>query len=157
MSPLTCLLSSSRVQTPMVASQFLEGVIASPCPKCRRACLGNGSVHSLLSRRHRGYISQPLFEELYQRGLQLVTKARKNMKQRLVKLIDKILLRKRAILESVNDQLKNICQIEHSRHRSGWNFLVNLLAGRIAYTYQPKCPSLDLQPKGLSALPPAIF
>ncbi|MEP0898667.1 hypothetical protein NDI36_29785, partial [Leptolyngbya boryana FACHB-1624] len=46
---------------------------------------------------------------------------------------------------------------EHSRHRSCWNFLVNLMAGLIAYTYQPKLPSLDLQPKGLSALPPAIF
>jgi hypothetical protein len=105
----------------------------------------------------RGYISQKLFDQLYQRGLQLVTKARKNMQQRLVKLIDKILLRKRSIIEPVNDQLKNICQIEHSRHRSGWNFLVNLLAGLIAYTYQPKLPSLDLQPKGLPALPSAIF
>lgn len=105
----------------------------------------------------RGYISQSLFEQLYDRGLQLVTKARKNRKPRLVKLIDKILLRKRSLIESVNDQLKNICQIEHSRHRSGWNFLVNLVAGLIAYTYQPKLPSLDLQPKGLPALPPAIF
>ncbi|MEP0919583.1 hypothetical protein [Leptolyngbya sp. FACHB-17] len=42
-------------------------------------------------------------------------------------------------------------------HPSGWNFLVNLLAGLIAYTYQPKLPSLDLQPKGLPAPPPAIF
>jgi hypothetical protein len=58
----------------------------------------------------RGYISQPLFEELYERGLQLVTKSKKNMKQRLVKLMDKILLRKRSVIESVNDQLKNICQ-----------------------------------------------
>lgn len=79
------------------------------------------------------------------------------MKQWLVKLIDKILLRKRSIIETVNDQLKNICQIEHSRHRSGWNFLVNLLAGLIAYTYQPKLPALDLQPKGLPVLPSAIF
>ena len=105
----------------------------------------------------RGYVSQKLFAELYERGLQLVTKAKKNMKQRLVKLMDKILLRKRSLIESVNDQLKNICQIEHSRHRSCWNFLVNLIAGLIAYTYQPKLPSLDLQPKGLPALPPAIF
>lgn len=105
----------------------------------------------------RGYISQKLFEELYERGLQLITKRKRNMKQKLVKLIDKILLRKRSLIESVNDQLKNICQIEHSRHRSGWNFLVNLLAGLIAYTYQPKLPALDLQPKGLPALPPAIF
>jgi Transposase DDE domain len=105
----------------------------------------------------RGYISQALFEELYQRGLQLVTKAKKNMKNRLVKLIDKILLRKRAVIESVNDHLKNICQIQHSRHRSGWNFLVNLLAGLVAYTYHPQKPSLDLEPKPLPALPPAIF
>lgn len=105
----------------------------------------------------RGYISQKLFEQLYQRGLQLVTKSKKKMKQRLVKLMDKIFLRKRALIESVFDQLKNICQIEHSRHRSVFNFLVNLLSGLVAYTYQPKLPSLDLQPKGLSALPPAIF
>jgi IS5 family transposase len=59
----------------------------------------------------RGYISQKLFEELYERGLQLVTKSKKKMKNRLVKLIDKILLRKRAVIESVNDFLKNICQI----------------------------------------------
>jgi hypothetical protein len=113
----------------------------------------------------RGYISQKLFEELYERGLQLVTKAKKTMKQRLVKLMDKILLHKRALIETVNDKLKNVCQIEHSRLqfrwgvalRSGWNFLVNLAAGLIAYTYQPKLPSLDLQPKDLAALPPAIF
>jgi hypothetical protein len=98
-----------------------------------------------------------LFEQLYERGLQLITKFKKNMKNRLVKLIDKLLLRKRALIESMNDQLKNMCQIEHSRHRSWFNFLVNLLAGLIAYTYQEKKPSLDLEYKGLPALPPAIF
>lgn len=105
----------------------------------------------------RGYVSQKLFEELYKRGLQLVTKSKKNMKNRLVKLIDKILLRKRAVIESVNDHLKNICQIEHSRHRSVFNFLVNLMAGLVAYTYLPKKPSLDIYPKDLPALPPAVF
>ncbi len=105
----------------------------------------------------RGYISQALFEELYERGLQLITKSRKNMKQRLVKVIDKVLLRKRALIESVNDQLKNMCQIEHSRHRSVFNFLGNLLAALVAYTYQDKKPALDLEFKGLPALPPAIF
>ena len=63
----------------------------------------------------RGYISQQLFEALYKRGLQLVTKCKKNMKQPPVKLIDQILLRKRSLIETVNDQLKNICQIQHSR------------------------------------------
>ena len=57
-----------------------------------------------------------------------------NMKQKLVKLIDKIILRKRALIETVNDQLKNIFHIEHSRHRNIWNFLVNLMAGLIAYS-----------------------
>lgn len=67
------------------------------------------------------------------------------MKNKLMPLIDKLLLRKRAIIESVNDQLKNISQIEHSRHRSINNFMVNLLAGLAAYALQPKKPSLNLQ------------
>lgn len=86
----------------------------------------------------RGYISQKLFEKLYEQGLQLINRHKKNMKQKLVKLIDKILLPKRSLIETVNDQLKNISQIEHSRHRSFWNFLVNLFAGLIAYTYLPQ-------------------
>jgi Transposase DDE domain len=105
----------------------------------------------------KGYISQALFEQLQATGLELITRRRKNMKNGLIKLIDKILLRKRAIIESVNDQLKNICQIEHSRHRSRFNFLVNLISGLIAYSYHPKKPCLDLEHKGLDALPPAIF
>lgn len=105
----------------------------------------------------RGYITQKLFEKLYQQGVELITRRKTKMKQQLVKLIDKILLRKRALIETVNDQLKNISQIEHSRHRSIWNFLVNLLAGLTAYTYLPQKPSLDLKPKGLPALPSAVF
>jgi hypothetical protein len=105
----------------------------------------------------RGYISQGLFDELYARGLQLITRRKKNMKQKLVKMMDKILLRKRSLIETVNDQLKNILQIEHTRHRSIWNFLVNLLAGLIAYTYLPSKPSLDLEDKGLLALAPAVL
>ena len=69
------------------------------------------------------------------------------MKNTLMDLTDKILLRKRAVIECVNDFLKNICQIEHTRHRSPKNFMVNLLAGLIAYTHQPKKPSLPLAPK----------
>jgi hypothetical protein len=105
----------------------------------------------------RGYVSQALFEQLYAQGLELIARRKKNMKNSLIKLMDKILLRKRAIIESVNDQLKNICQIEHSRHRSRFNFLVNLLAGLVAYSYHPTKPSLDLNDKGFKALPQAIF
>ncbi len=60
-------------------------------------------------------------------------------------------------LKRSNDHLKNLCQIEHSRHLSIFNFLVNLMAGLTAYTYLPKKPSIDIDPKDLSALPPAVF
>ncbi len=93
----------------------------------------------------RGYISQPLFEQLWEQGVQLVTKVRKNMKNKLLPLFDKLLLRKRSIIETVNDQLKNISQIEHSRHRSSFNFFVNLIAGLVAYTFREKKPSLNIR------------
>ncbi len=94
----------------------------------------------------KGYLSQALFEQLLQTfGIQLLTKLKKNMKNRLLPLADKLLLRKRMIVETIIDQLKNISQIEHSRHRSPINFLVNLLCGLIAYCHQPKKPSLGLQ------------
>lgn len=93
----------------------------------------------------KGYLSQPLFEKLYEQGLELITTIRKNMENSLMRLEDKILLRKRFLIETVNDQLKNISQIEHSRHRSPINFAINLIAGLIAYQRQPKKPSLNLQ------------
>ncbi len=92
----------------------------------------------------RGYISAPLTQMLFEQGLHLITRLRKNMKERLMHLSDKLLLRKRAIIESIIDQLKNISQIEHSRHRSPTNFVVHLLAGLIAYGHQAKKPSLHL-------------
>lgn len=101
----------------------------------------------------KGYISAPLAERLLlEHGLRLITKLRKNMHNRLMDLADKLLLRKRALIESINDQLKNVCQIEHTRHRSPFNFLVHLLAGLIAYCHQPKKPSLHLDPDRLSLL-----
>ena len=95
----------------------------------------------------KGYVSQPLFEALYDEGVQLVTKLKRKMKNRLMPLLDKIMLRKRAIVESVMDQLKNISQIEHSRHRSVANCFVNLLAGLVAYTWREKKPSLNIRVK----------
>ena len=92
----------------------------------------------------RGYISQELFEQLWVQGLQLVTKIKRNMKNKLMPLLDKVLLRKRALIECVNDQLKNISPIEHTRHRSATNGIVNMLAAVVAYTFQPKKPALDL-------------
>jgi len=93
----------------------------------------------------KGYISKTLREELLLTfNVQLVTGIRSNMKKALIPLMDKLLLRKRAIIETIIDQLKNVSQIEHSRHRSPTNFLVNLICGLIAYCRQPKKPSLGL-------------
>jgi len=103
----------------------------------------------------KGYLSQALFETLYERGLELITSLRKNMKNQLMLLSDRLMLRKRFIIETITDQLKNISQIEHTRHRSPANFAVNLLAGLIAYTHQPKKPSLRL-PADLVQLPAII-
>ena len=101
----------------------------------------------------RGYISQPLFKQLLETfNVQLITRLKKNMKNRLMALIDKLLLRKRAIIESVVDQLKNISQIEHTRHRSTINAFINIIAGLIAYCHQPKKPSLNIIPVGLPLL-----
>ena len=91
----------------------------------------------------KGYIGKDLFEKLFVDGVHLVTKIRKNMKNSLMLLNDRIMLRKRALVETVNDQLKNICQIEHTRHRSFDNFLSNLLAGLIAYSFLDKKPSIN--------------
>jgi len=99
----------------------------------------------------RGYISAPLTQLLFEQGLHLITKLRKNMKNRLIHLSDKLLLRKRAIIESIIDQLKNISQIEHSRHRSPTNFVAHLIAGLLAYSFQDKKPGLHLDAHALLA------
>ena len=99
----------------------------------------------------RGYISAPLTQLLFEQGLHLITRLRKNMKNRLMHLSDKLLVRKRVIIESIIDQLKNISQIEHSRHRSPINFVVHLIAGLIAYSHQEKKPGLHLDKRALLA------
>ena len=93
----------------------------------------------------KGYIGKDLFENLFIDGIHLITKVRKNMKNSLMHINDKVLLRKRALVESVNDELKNICQIEHTRHRCFENFVANILSGLIAYHFLPKKPSLNLE------------
>ena len=93
----------------------------------------------------KGYISQNLFERLFVDGIQLITKLKSNMKGALMPVSDRLLLRKRALIETINDELKNIAQIEHSRHRSFDNFLVNLLSGIAAYCFFPKKPAINLQ------------
>jgi hypothetical protein len=94
----------------------------------------------------KGYVSKKLFERLFVlRGVRLITRLKSNMKNCLMPLMDKLLLRKRAISETIIDQLKNISQIEHSRHRSVVNYFADIVTGLIAYTYQEKLPSLNLR------------
>jgi hypothetical protein len=108
-------------------------------------------VHRLFGRLFgdTGSSSAPLAERLFlDHGLRLITKLRKNRRTHLLSLADKLLLRKRALIETIVDQLKNVCPIEHSRHRSPIHFCVHLLAGLAASCHQPKKPSLrlDLRP-----------
>lgn len=93
----------------------------------------------------KGYISEKLSKLLFVDGIELITNIRNNMKNSLMQLSDKILLRKRSVIETVNDELKNICQVEHSRHRSVANFICNLVAGIIAYHFLPKKPTIKFE------------
>ncbi|MDC1067752.1 IS982 family transposase [Candidatus Kapabacteria bacterium] len=91
----------------------------------------------------KGYISKDLFNSLFSNGVHLVTKLKKNMKTKLLTPIyDAYHLRKRAIIETIFDQLKNICQVEHSRHRSEANYFNNIFSALIAYNFKDKKPSL---------------
>jgi hypothetical protein len=92
----------------------------------------------------RGYLSQELFERLQQSGVQLITKLKRKMKNKLMPLLDKVLLQKRALIESVGEQWKHVCQIAHTRHRSIHNASVHLLAALVAYPWYEHKPSLHL-------------
>ncbi|KLU14299.1 MULTISPECIES: IS982 family transposase [Xenorhabdus] len=100
----------------------------------------------------KGYLSQVLCDELKEEGITLITNVRRNMKAKFLSLWDKAMLRKRFLIETVNDQLKNISQIEHSRHRSVVGFLLEIVSGLIAYTFQPKKPSLGLRDHEIAML-----
>ena len=92
----------------------------------------------------KGYISKALADLLWGNGIQMITKPRKNMKDFNISQADKIMLRKRAIIECVNDELKNICKLQHTRHRSINNFLMNTMGVLCAYHFFPKKPSLNI-------------
>ncbi|UAW63663.1 IS982 family transposase [Mycoavidus sp. HKI] len=104
-------------------------------------------VHSLFGKLYadKGYISRKLAQSLEDLGVALVTKVRRNMKPIVHTPFDQALFRLRSLVETVFDELKNLCQIEHTRHRSPINFAVNLLSGIIAYCLMPNKPKLPLQ------------
>ena len=95
----------------------------------------------------KGYPGKEPFAWLMDKGVKLVTPLRKNMKNALMDMGEKRMLGKRALIETVNDHLKNVCQIEHSRHRSPANFLAHLMAGLAAYGMLPRKPSIRTKPQ----------
>lgn len=123
-----------------------------------RAPLKNPSFIKALKGKlyaDKGYLSEKLTQILFMDGLHLITSIRNNMKNTLMELKDKIMLRKRSVIETVNDELKNICQIEHSRHRSFTNFITNLISGLIAYSFFAKKPAIKYNPVNAAQL--AVF
>ena len=109
----------------------------------------NGSIMQRLFRKLRGlafadkgFINAKAAEDLLAGGLRLITKVRKNMKNQFIEIGHKMLLMKRGVIESVNDILKTVCDIDHSRHRSPMNMLVNTYAALIAYSTLDRKPSI---------------
>lgn len=90
----------------------------------------------------KGYIGKEFARKMKDKGIDLVTRVRKNMKEVVHSQFDQALLRKRSLVETVFDELKNLCQIAHTRHRSPMNFAVNLMAGIVAYCLQPVKPRI---------------
>lgn len=111
----------------------------------RDECVLNDLTKSLFGKLYadKGYISQKLFDNLFNDGIQLVTNLKSNMKNKLVNLYDKLMLRKRSIIETINDVLKNVGQLVHSRHRCTRNFLMNVLSSITAYTFYDSRPAIN--------------
>ena len=123
----------------ILAFQFTPGNTADIAVLER---LSQGIVGKLFGDK--GYISSEIAMRLFKRGLRLFTTLRTKMRNKLLSMKDKIMLRKRVLVETVNDQLKNISQLEHTRYRSVANFFINALAAIAAYIRQPKKPRINL-------------
>ena len=101
----------------------------------------------------KGYISRPLFNKLWQRGLHLITGIRRNMRNHLMPLAEKLMLRKRFVIETVLDILKCDMGLEHSRHRSVMNAMVHILSCLVAYAFRPGKPSISQASQQIEAYP----
>ena len=123
----------------IVAAQLTTGNVHDTKPVSALAAELNGKLYA-----DKGYISKKLKAELYDKGVDLVTNVRKNMKAKALSLWDRAMLSRRFIIETINDQLKNISQIEHSRHRSSHGFMLNLMGGLVAYCLKDNKPTLNI-------------
>jgi IS5 family transposase len=101
----------------------------------------------------KGYIGHELLQTLWQRGLHLITGIRRNMKNYLMPMADKIMLRKRFLIETILDTLKSEMGLEHSRHRSVMNAMVHVLSCLVAYAFRPGTPVISLHGKQIEAYP----
>lgn len=97
-----------------------------------------------LAAGDKGYISKAIAEKLEKQGLKFISSVRKNMKKKAMTAFERFFLSQRGLVETVIEQLKSICYIEHTRHRSPDNFMVNLISGMIAYCFKPNKPQLKL-------------
>jgi len=103
----------------------------------------------------KGYISKMLAGDLLEQGVTIINNVRKNMKARALSLWDRAMLSRRFIIETVNDQLKNISQIEHTRHRSVHGFMLNVIGGLVAYQLKERKRQLNLTSAEFNAI--AVF
>jgi hypothetical protein len=101
----------------------------------------------------KGYVGRELFTKLWRRGLHLITSIRRNMRNHLMPLADKLMLRKRFLIETVLDTLKSEMGLEHSRHRSVVNAMVHILSCLVAYAFRPGKPSVSLTRQRIEAYP----
>jgi len=92
----------------------------------------------------KGYLSATLRDNLREVGIDLITTLRRNMKPQIMPLEDRLLLRKRAVIEAIHNICKAVLHLDHTRHRSVDNFVVNLLAGLVAYSHRPNKPTVSL-------------
>ena len=93
----------------------------------------------------KAYLGNKLFQDLWKKGLHLITGIRRNMKNKLMPMIDKLLLRKRSLIETVFGILKTDMNLEHSRHRSPTNAFVNIIAALCAYQFKTKKPTIKIK------------
>lgn len=100
-----------------------------------------------LAAGDKGYLSKQKTDSLWAKGLRLITRVRRNMKEKTMNLFERFFLNHRGLVETVIEQLKSICHIDHSRHRKPDNFVVNLLSGLMAYMLRPRKPTLNLHSK----------
>lgn len=105
----------------------------------------------------KGYISKELFDSLWNNGTHIITGLRSNMKNKLMPFIDKIMLRKRSVIETINDELKNVAMLVHSRHRSFENFIMNVIAVIAAYCFFEKKPAINVDLFRVDSIMPTLF